>query len=80
MIYENGATNHVMLRYRKCGTVGRLEGAQSSQNNKGSVVANNHLQWNIFHILTKKCTIEAHMRRPLIQTIFCDEINSSNIE
>jgi hypothetical protein len=38
----------------------RFGGAQPSPNRKGSIVANDHLRWNLFHNLTKGHAIEAH--------------------
>jgi hypothetical protein len=58
----------------------RLGGTQPSPNIGGLVVANNHLQWNIFHILIEECTIEAHLWRPPILSSFCNRAKSSCIK
>ncbi len=55
-------------------------GAQPSQNKGGSIIANDHLRWNIFHNLTKERAIEAHLWRPLIFSSFYNGANSSCIQ
>ncbi len=39
----------------------RLGGTQRSPNKGGLAITNDHLGWNIFHILTKEHAIEAHL-------------------
>jgi hypothetical protein len=58
----------------------RFGGAQPSPNIGGSIVANDHLRWNVFHNLTKEHAIEAHMWRPLILSPFCNGANSLCIQ